>query len=88
MTKQKQTKAAERMAPKKSVEQKPATKSEAEEDLVVFAFRLTPAERELVHAAAGPGRASRFVRALAVAAASGDADAVMALLGGPAPAIN
>lgn len=55
------------------------------EDLVVFAFRLTPAERELIHKAAGPAGASRFVRAVSIAAASGDEGAVLALLGGPAP---
>jgi hypothetical protein len=55
------------------------------EGLVVFAFRLTPTERELIHKAAGPAKASRFVRAVAIAAASGDEDAVLKLLGGPAP---
>ena len=59
-----------------------------EDELVVFAFRLTPAERELIHKAAGPAKASRFVRAIAIAAASGDGEAVLKLLGGPAPAIN
>ncbi|MEP7027689.1 MAG: hypothetical protein ABI960_03755 [Candidatus Eisenbacteria bacterium] len=59
-----------------------------EEGLVVFAFRLTEAERELIHKAAGGGKASRFVRAVAVAAARGDEDAVLKLLGGPAPAIR
>ena len=58
------------------------------EELVVFAFRLTPAERELIHRAAGPAGASRFVRAVSIAAASGDEDAVLKLLGGPAPAAN
>src|SRR5229473_2667849 len=57
------------------------------EELVVFAFRLT-AERELIHKAAGPARASRFVRAVALAAAGGDEEALLKLLGGPAPAIN
>ncbi len=63
-------------------------KSSAAEDLVVFAFRLTPAERDLIHKAAGPAKASRYVRTLAVAAANGDEDLVMKLLGGPAPAIK
>ena len=58
------------------------------EDLVVFAFRLTPKEREIIHKAAGPAGASRFVRAVAIAAASGDEEAVLKLLGGPAPKIN
>ena len=58
------------------------------EELVVFAFRLTAAERELIHKAAGPARASRFVRAVALAAAGGDEEALLKLLVGPAPAIN
>ena len=57
---------------------------EAEEDLVVFAFRLTPKERDLIHKAAGPAKASRYVRTLAVAAANGDEELVLKLLGGPA----
>ena len=65
----------------------PAAEKEAPaEDLVVFAFRLTPKERDLIHKAAGPAKASRFVRAIAIAAASGDEEAVLSLLGGPAPA--
>lgn len=74
-------------APKTERAAEPAV-HEKDADLVVFAFRLTPAERELIHRAAGPAKASRFVRALAVAAAGGDEEAVMKLLGGPAPAIN
>ena len=50
------------------------------EELVVFAFRLTPDERELIHRAAGPARASRFVRALAIAAACEDRKALDTLL--------
>ncbi len=46
------------------------------EDLVVFAFRLKAEERALIHKAAGPAKASRFVRALTVAASRGDAKAV------------
>ena len=49
---------------------------EPREELVVFAFRLTQEEREAIHRAAGPGKASKFVRALATAAARGDADHV------------
>ena len=60
-------------------------KSTPAEDLVVFAFRLTPKERDLIHKAAGPAKASRYVRTLAVAAANGDESLVMKLLGGPAP---
>ncbi len=54
-----------------AVESTSATPEDAEK-LVVFAFRLTRAERDLIHAAAGSAKASRFVRKLAVAAASND----------------
>lgn len=50
------------------------------EDLCVFAFRLTPAERDAIHKAAGPAKASKFVRSLAVAAARNDEAAVKAIL--------
>jgi hypothetical protein len=63
----------------------PVEKSTETEDLVVFAFRLTAAERDLIHKAAGPAKASRYVRTLAVAAANGDEALVLKLLGGPAP---
>lgn len=52
----------------------------AKEDLCVFAFRLTPEERDAIHKAAGPAKASRFVRALAVAAARNDEAAVRAIM--------
>jgi len=65
---------------------KPAVKKEEKkaqrEDLCVFAFRLTPKEREDIHKAAGPGKASKFVRSLAVAAAKNDAAAVKAIMEG------
>ena len=50
------------------------------EELVVFAFRLTRAERDVIHAAAGSAKASKFVRTLAVAAARGDGPAVRGIL--------
>ena len=62
--------------------------STVEEDLVVFAFRLTARERDLIHKAAGPAKASKYVRTLAVAAANGDEALVLQLLGGPAPTTN
>jgi len=55
---------------------------ERQEDLVVFAFRLTAEEREAIHKAAGPAKASRFVRMLAVAAARKDMGAVNELVAG------
>ena len=66
-------------APKKT---KPASKDVApkqaddSQELVVFAFRLTRAERDQIHEAAGPAKASSFIRSLAVAAATGDVKAV------------
>ena len=42
------------------------------DEIVVFAIRLRRSERDLIHQAAGSGKATRFVRSLAVAAASGD----------------
>jgi hypothetical protein len=86
-TKTSKTKAAKPAAKKPTVAAStpPVEKRTPAEDLVVFAFRLTPAEREIIHKASGPAGASRFVRAVAIAAASGDEDAVLKLLGGPAP---
>lgn len=46
------------------------------DEIVVFAIRLKRAERDLIHKAAGSGKASQFVRGLAVAAARGDVNAV------------
>ncbi len=43
-----------------------------QENRVVFAIRLIPAERRAIHAAAGPRGATRFVLAAALAAAKGD----------------
>ena len=58
---------------KAAKEPKPKKKEKApKEELCVFAFRLTPEERSLIHKAAGPARASRFVRTIAVAAARED----------------
>jgi len=65
---------------------RPAVKEAKEkpqrEGLCVFAFRLTPKEREDIHKAAGTGKASKFVRTLAVAAARNDAAAVKAIVDG------
>ena len=52
-----------------------APKHEKVENPVVFAFRLTEAERTRIHDAAGSAKASRFVLAAALAAASGDVEA-------------
>jgi hypothetical protein len=50
------------------------------EELCVFAFRLTPEERADIHKAAGPAKASKFVRTLAVAAARNDEATVKAIM--------
>ena len=69
-----------RMAPttdktlKKSKKTTAKTKKEKppKEPQVVFAFRLSEADRNLIHNAAGPAKATQFVRAAALAAASAD----------------
>lgn len=50
------------------------------EELCVFAFRLTEAERDAIHKAAGPAKASKFARSLLVAAANKDEAAVRAIM--------
>jgi len=49
-----------------------AIKEPKKADLVVFAFRLPAADRDAIHKAAGPGRATKFVHAAALAAARAD----------------
>ncbi|MBU1947482.1 MAG: hypothetical protein KJ927_02095, partial [Candidatus Eisenbacteria bacterium] len=58
----------------------PAPKPDPSEPLVVFAFRLTRAERDLIHKATGSGKATKFVKGVVVAAARGDLDAVKAII--------
>ena len=50
------------------------------QELVVFAFRLTRAERDLIHKAAGAAKASKLARTLLVAAAKRDETAVKAVM--------
>ncbi len=57
-----------------------AAKAKPKEDLVVFAFLLTEAERDLIHKTAGPARASKFVRRVAAAFAKQDEGAFRAVL--------
>jgi hypothetical protein len=52
----------------------------AADELVVFAFRLSAEERDLIHQASGPAKASRFVRAVSLAAARGDVKALQSIL--------
>ncbi len=49
-------------------------------ELVVFAFRLTRAERDEIHEAAGSAKASKFVKSVALAAARRDASALQAAI--------
>jgi len=51
-----------------------------EEGLMVFAFRITKAESEALHRAAGPANASRTMRALAAAFAAEDPDGFKAVV--------
>lgn len=59
---------AQRSAPSRQ-EKKPG------EPQVVFAFRLSEADRDRIHKAAGPGKATWFVRAAALAAATANSRA-------------
>ena len=69
---------------RKPAAEKPSTKitdaKAAREALCVFAFRLTEAERDAIHKAAGPAKASKFARNLLVAAAKKDDATVRALM--------
>jgi len=55
---------------------------ESRDGLCVFAFRLTEEERDAIHKAAGPAKASKFARTLLVAAARNDEAAVKAIMSG------
>lgn len=50
------------------------------EPQVVFAFRLSEADRDRIHQASGPGGATQFVRAAALAAANEDSAAFESLI--------
>ena len=59
---------------------KPKKARPPKEDLVVFAFRLTQAERDAIHKTSGPRNATQFVRRAAVAFAGEDEAAFKAVL--------
>ena len=87
MSKPKTTKKKAPAKPRKPAAKATAATTPAEpkakaprEELCVFAFRLTAEERNAIHKAAGPAKASKFVRSLAVAAARNDEAAVKAIL--------
>ena len=68
--------------PKKAVKAKePKVKRAKVENPVVFAFRLSVEDRDLIHRAAGSGKGTRFVRGAALAAATGDTRAFEELVG-------
>lgn len=58
----------------------PPTPKDDSDATVVFAIRLKRSQRDRIHKAAGSGKASRFVRSLAVAAASGDLTKVQQIM--------
>ena len=68
------TRSSKKAATKKATAAPKPTREKAENP-VVFAFRLSEAERTKIHDAAGSAKASKFVLAAALAAASGDVDA-------------
>ena len=61
-------------------EPKPNKEKAPREPQVVFAFRLTKAQRDLIHKAAGPAKGTKFVRTAAIAAANLDRPALDNLL--------
>lgn len=60
-------------------ETKPKKEKAPAEPQVVFAFRLSESDRDRIHEASGPGGATQFVRAAALAAANGDTAAFESL---------
>ena len=83
MTKPKSTRdsaASTKTAKKTTKAPQKAKERKEREELVVFAFRLKPEERDLIHTAAGPAKASKFVRALTVAASRKDEDTVVKMV--------
>ena len=68
-------KAVEATVEKESVDAAAAQADDSGE-ICVFAIRLRRAERDLIHQVAGSGKASEFVRGLAIAGARKDMKAV------------
>ena len=69
------TKAKSRVTKARAKKTKPKKVKTPKEPLVVFAFRLAAAERDLIHKAAGPGKATQLVKGAALAAATGNTKA-------------
>ena len=78
--------AAETLQPAKVKEPKASGQTEApvqlddSTDMVVLAFRVQRCEREAFHAASGPAKASKILRAFTVAVGKGDGDALQQIL--------
>ena len=66
--------------PKLAKAKEPRQHEEFDGEVVVFAFRLGSTDRDRIHEAAGPARATKFVRSAALAAATGDSKAFDALV--------
>ena len=79
MAKKSTKKAPSKKAPRTKAA-KAVVQADDSQELVVFAFRLTRAERDLIHQAAGPAKASKLARSLLVAAAQKDAKAVKTIM--------
>jgi len=65
-------KKSEKQEPRAAKEPRPKKEKAPKQDLVVFAFRLPVTDRDLIHRAAGPGKATKFVHSAALAASNGD----------------
>ena len=66
-----------------TIPEAPQAPRDDSDEIVVFAIRLKRSERDQIHEIAGSGKASRFVRNLAVAAAGGDLKRVREIVESP-----
>ncbi len=66
--------------PKKTKAAKPKREKAPRQELCVFAIRLTQAERDKIHATAGPRNATHLIRAVSAAFANEDVKAFQAVL--------
>ncbi len=82
MAQKKTTKTTRRAAKQTTKQAEVPVQPDDSQELVVFAFRLTRAERDLIHRAAGPAKASKLARTLLVAVAQKDAAAVKKVMKG------
>ena len=75
-------KGSKKPAMRKTKEPDTPQQPDASGEIVVFAIRLKRGERDAIHAAAGSGKASQFVRGLALAAAAGDLKTIQSIVAG------